>query len=505
MAKGIFFRVDGSTQMGVGHLKRCLSLAKALVQEGAFVHFVTRDHGLDLSELMEGFAGQTHILPSGGAVVAEDYSTWLGASTQQDAADTLELIGQKSCDWIIVDHYGIDADWHKQLQSKVGCKIAVIDDLANRPIFADLIIDQNWHEDHSKKYYNVNIKEAPVLGGPKFAMLDPAYALGLQWVARQPVASIGVFMGGGDPSDHSNLVLDAIDLSGFKGCVEVVATSDNPNLERLGHRLASRANSSLLTDLPDLASFFARHDLQIGAGGGATWERCSVGAPTLALAIADNQIQLLKPLSSMGVVYALLDRPLNAHEIGNAIAEIIASGSLRKEMSGKARKLVDGFGAVRIAKELLGGTAAYVHVRKATLEDSKTMFYWRNHPSVRSVSRNSEAISYDQHQEWLRKSLANDGRILLMGLDLDGQGVGVTRFDAIDDDTVEVSIYLNPERSGTGLGSKLLEASEAYLIRKRQGPVNIMAYTMSGNNRSERLFEKAGYDRTADCFTKRYR
>jgi UDP-2,4-diacetamido-2,4,6-trideoxy-beta-L-altropyranose hydrolase len=490
--------------MGVGHLKRCLSLAQALVQQGAIVHFVTRDHGLDLSEIMGVSADQTHILPTGGTVVAEDYSTWMGVSMQQDAAETLECIGQMPCDWVIVDHYGIDADWHRAVQSKAECKIAVIDDLANRQIYADLIVDQNWHEDHSKKYAKVNLNGTPILGGPKYAMLDAAYAGGEQWVAKEPVASIGVFMGGGDPHDKSNLVLDAIELAGFEGSVEIVTTSDNPNLERLTRRLTSRANGSLLTDVPNLASFFARHDLQIGAGGGATWERCSVGAPTLALSIADNQLQLLEPLSSMGVVYALLDKPLNVHKIERAIAEILASRPAREEMSRRSRQLVDGLGALHIAKELLGSAASFVHVREATLDDSRTMFFWRNDPSVRSVSRNSEPISYDQHEAWLRESLELDRRTLLMGLDDDGQGVGVTRFDDIDDGAVEVSIYLNPARSGAGMGRKLLEAAEAYLVRTKQAPFDIVAYTMPGNIRSVKLFEKAGYYRTATCFRKRY-
>lgn len=48
---------------------------------------------------------------------------------------------------------------------------------------------------------------------------------------------------------------------------------------------------------PDLSAFFGRYDLQIGAGGGATWERCFVGAPTLAVAYADNHAPVLAPLT----------------------------------------------------------------------------------------------------------------------------------------------------------------------------------------------------------------
>ena len=50
------------------------------------------------------------------------------------------------------------------------------------------------------------------------------------------------------------------------------------------------------------ADFFGRHDLQIGAGGGATWERCCVGAPSLTLPCSRNQQVVISALAELGIL-----------------------------------------------------------------------------------------------------------------------------------------------------------------------------------------------------------
>ena len=60
----------------------------------------------------------------------------------------------------------------------------------------------------------------------------------------------------------------------------------------------------IATDLPDLAGFFARHDLQIGAGGGATWERCCMGVPSVLVVAADNQNVVVPQLAARGIAAA---------------------------------------------------------------------------------------------------------------------------------------------------------------------------------------------------------
>jgi spore coat polysaccharide biosynthesis predicted glycosyltransferase SpsG len=137
--------------------------------------------------------------------------------------------------------------------------------------------------------------------------------------------------------------------------VEIAATSACPHLVELRSAAAARPGTIVTLDQPDLAGFFARHDLQIGAGGGATWERCCLGVPTIALETAENQRQVLAPLCGLGLLevaapIATPDRP----SLESALRTLLADPQRRKTLAARSRELVDGNGARRAAESLLG-------------------------------------------------------------------------------------------------------------------------------------------------------
>jgi len=190
-----------------------------------------------------------------------------------------------------------------------------------------------------------------LLGGPEYALLGPAFADAPRYQPRATVQSIGVFMGGVDLANLSARALEAIGLAGFEGAVEIVGTSAYPHLPALRTAVEARASTRLLVDLGDLAGFFARHDLQVGAGGGATWERCCIGVPMLLLVAAENQLAVVPDLAAGGIVATPepLDS-LDSRAIARAIAGLIDDSARRAGLAAKARALVDGRGAMRVAQ-----------------------------------------------------------------------------------------------------------------------------------------------------------
>jgi spore coat polysaccharide biosynthesis predicted glycosyltransferase SpsG len=160
-------------------------------------------------------------------------------------------------------------------------------------------------------------------------------------------------MGGADANDYSSMALDSCEAIGFQGFVEVVSTSANPNLPKLRQRIAGHSTWSLTENLPSLVSFFSRHDLQIGAGGGATWERCCIGVPTLALILAENQRMVLEPLSQLGVVKIVSEFPPTLKSLSSELGGMIANPGLRQLLAHNSRFLVDGRGARRVADFLV--------------------------------------------------------------------------------------------------------------------------------------------------------
>lgn len=401
-----------------------------------------------------------------------------------DADGTIAALEDWSPDRVIVDSYEHGSIWHSQVRNGLGCPVAAIDDIADRDFDVDVLVDHNLVPDARVKYGGRLPPGARLLSGPRFALLGPAFRSAQPVDVADRVGSIGIFMGGYDQTGIAPMALDAVRDSGFAGPVEIVSASGDPRLANLRDAIAADGNAMILLDLPDLAGFFARHDIQIGAGGGATWERCCLGAPSVLAVVAPNQLAVVPLLQEAGVVLA--SEPTR-EALGSALARLIGDSSLRRTMAGAGRALVDGRGAERVALAILGDS---LHVRAATVADCELTHRWRNDEATRAVSRAGENIAFDDHKTWFDRILADPARRLLIGM-IGPRPVGVIRFDRIGGSSAEVSLYLDPGLYGLGLGHHLLAAGE----RAAAPGLDIVAEVLEGNTGSARLFESSGYVR----------
>jgi len=219
----IAFRVDASLEIGTGHVMRCLTLADALRERGAAsCTFVCRPHqghllalvtqrghlALALPELQEG----TQFNRNGVA-----HSHWLGTDWATDTQDTQQALSAHTdgqpMDWLVVDHYALDARWEEALRPQAK-RIMVIDDLADRPHACDLLLDQNLGR--SAKDYGGLLKGKTItLIGPQYALLRPEFAaLRAQSLASRQSNSqlrrLFVTMGGVDKDNATGQVLAAL-------------------------------------------------------------------------------------------------------------------------------------------------------------------------------------------------------------------------------------------------------------------------------------------------------
>lgn len=351
----VAIRVDASAKVGTGHVRRSLSLAQALRTLGAEVCFVTRDLGIDSQALIaaQDF-DEAIVLPPPASWFDPDpaipHSAWAEVPTERDVAETVDALRAFAPHWVVLDSYAFDARWHNGVREALGCRIAQIDDVPDRRAAPDLLIDHTYAPDHRAKYADCLVGPVKILGGPRYALLGPAFVEAERYAFGASVGSVGVFMGGVDAGNHSVKVLDALDDAGFDGAVEIVATSANPNLAALRERVAARPATTLTLDLPDLAEFFARHDIQVGAGGGASWERCCIGVPTLLVVVAPNQREVAPQLAAKGIV-AFVDQP-SRRAIADELADLLQNAERRRKLAERARTLVDGRGALRAAREM---------------------------------------------------------------------------------------------------------------------------------------------------------
>ena len=144
----------------------------------------------------------------------------LGCSQAQDASDCLDALGAAGVvhtDWLVVDHYGLDATWERlllegQVQPGVAPpKLLVIDDLANRPHKADLLLDQNFFGEVTEhRYEGLLPPNCRQLLGPHYAVLGPEYAhLHPLVPQRTELRRVLVFFGGVDQDNMTSRTIEA--------------------------------------------------------------------------------------------------------------------------------------------------------------------------------------------------------------------------------------------------------------------------------------------------------
>jgi UDP-2,4-diacetamido-2,4,6-trideoxy-beta-L-altropyranose hydrolase len=505
----VAIRTDASASIGTGHLQRCLALAEALRATGARVLLVTRSlgvalpagathRGIELAELAAPKDPTAFADGSGGS----RHAGWAGVDAACDARETVQAVRDwGGADRVVVDHYAFDAVWHLAVADALAAPVAVIDDLADRPLHTDLLVDHNL-ADHRRKYTSRLLAPARILGGPRFALLGPGYRDASPREPGGPVRSVGIFMGGVDAAGLSCVALRACRAgAGYSGRIEIATTSANPHLEALRAEAARWAATELLVDAPDLVDFHRRQDLEIGAGGGATWERCCLGVPALLVSAAANQLHVVRTLAEQGVVASADadadDGDLEA-ALGRTFAALLGDSARREAMACAGRTLVDGVGALRVALAL---SASHVRVRPASLPDGAMLHRWRNAPQTRAYSHDARPIDPDEHAAWLVRALADAGRRLFVG-HVGERDVGAIRFDVEPGGDARVSLYLDPELHGLGLGPAMFSAGEAALATEGGTARRLVATVLEDNKASQRMFAARGYVRCGEMWAK---
>lgn len=473
-------RADGSAQCGTGHLRRCLALARALHQAGAEVSVATRALDAVAAEVLGGAGVRIHWLP--GPVVGEEEDarqTWAQAATEAPRV-------------VVVDHYGLGAAWHETFRRCSGARVVVIDDLADRPLATDLLVDHNPRRDAAADYGAVLRAPAKILSGPRYALLDPVYAEAPRHVPAGTVDSIGIFMGGTDPAGASiEAVLACREQVGFTGAVEVVSSPASPHHPELLRVCAQWPQTTVSWGLPHLAEFFRRHDLQLGAGGGAVWERSCIGAPTIACDIADNQLSTLPAAEAAGALVWVRGAADLRLRLAAPLRELLGDTARRRSLSAAARRLVDGRGAARVAAVIACLAGASLRVRAATHADEDLLLEWANDPAVRAQAFRPAPIPADEHHRWLAARLAAPAAGLLSIVEApNGVPVGQVRLDRTAQGW-EISYSLDEAFRGMGLGRRLLRSA----LPDRGEATPLLARVKPGNVASQKVFEGLGFEK----------
>lgn len=351
------FRVDSSPSIGIGHLVRCMRLARELQSFDVRCEFVRRGPvdrlsedfatswiGQDVSDLRDGAIGRH--------TSAECHKDL--AAQAADADEFLQLLGThlKDATAVIVDHYCLDAVWEQRV-APAAATLVVVDDLANRQHQCDILVDSAPLP--ASRYANLVPSACSLLVGPEFALLDrmpklPAHERSVAEHSQKPRV-LATFGGGGNEAPL-RLLLDAVgDLCASHFDLDVVLPSSVTSALRQDLEVAGAVVHDWRPDLPLLV---AAAQLALSAGGSTVFECVRAGTPAITIATAKNQIGFAQAWNDLGLTRHLggLDS-VSPSDLRRAVFDALNDSEWRESVRIQAGRVVDGGGTLRVASSVL--------------------------------------------------------------------------------------------------------------------------------------------------------
>ncbi|OOZ41831.1 UDP-2,4-diacetamido-2,4,6-trideoxy-beta-L-altropyranose hydrolase [Solemya pervernicosa gill symbiont] len=342
----LIVRTDATDAVGLGHLTRSLALAGEARSIGCEVLGVG---------CLESDASRRAV----DNVVDE----WIDLPDREASHDSLTmlklLIAERNPSWVVVDGYDFGYDYLCSVQSE--SKLLVIDDGARLENYcADLLLDQNVGAE--RRNYRLQ-GGGRVLLGAKYALLRAQFKGGAKVrTASLKARSQRVLVSLGGLSETGELLLVLQGLAQMSTplditCLTGASSETQATIEKGVVSIFSGRphNLKLVPYRDEMASLMVWADVAVSAAGSICLEMACKGLPMLLMVLADNQAPIAAEFDRLGAGISLgwLDND-TPDRVTRVLTELLMDQQRLSLMGGGGLNYVDGAGASRVVKEMMG-------------------------------------------------------------------------------------------------------------------------------------------------------
>lgn len=342
-------RADGNSQIGAGHLMRCLTIADELskLTDNRKILFLCADK--QSAELAASRGYETFVLESDPSNMEEELPAWEEISDKDKITNV-----------IIVDSYSVTNQYLCKIR-KYGY-VMLLDDMGEQHFCVDGVINYNAFADR-KQYENLyRTGNTDLILGSDYVPIRPQFREG-SYRVREQAENIFITTGGGDADNIAGRILREINNKTAQKITRdifayhLIIGAFNPHLKEMEELAKVSPNIHIHHNVQDMAALMRQCDVAITAGGSTIYELAAVGVPFICFSYAENQEKITEYLGREGIAYFAGA----FHREGEVVLERIAeqAGELmwdyhkRNECYLKVKTLTDGAGAERIAKFLI--------------------------------------------------------------------------------------------------------------------------------------------------------
>jgi UDP-2,4-diacetamido-2,4,6-trideoxy-beta-L-altropyranose hydrolase len=454
---------EGGSQKGFGHIIRCLSLANEFRNYKAQITFI-----ICLDKKTPELIKKTSNID----IICFDWN--------KNKHRLSKLI--YDTDLIIIDSYFTPLSFYKFMS--VHSKLLLCIDDHNRINYPrSVVLNGNLYAEDFEYPKNGN----EYLLGPKFTPLRKGFTRIQKKKINKKIATVLITFGGGDTKNITPEIIQLLCKTHPKWNKKVIVGKGFKHLNEIESIADSKTKIIVYPEESQMIKLMLDADIAIASGGQTLYELLRIGVPTLTMAVANNQILNVKKLSEEKYVINVG----NKNKITSSIKKL-ENKEVRKKMSSRGRRLVDGQGSKRVVtyciKQLAKKNATF---RKAELHDMNIIYKISNEPGIRNASFNTNHIQFKEHKIWYKNKIA-DKKCLFFVAELCKNLIGQLRFD-IQEKMAILSMSITHQYNGIGIGTWFLAFGINEVKSSFPQISEIIAHIKDSNSASKLFFEKSHF------------
>lgn len=337
----ILIRCDGGAALGMGHVSRCLALAGELRDaHGCDVIFAMRDPD---SAGVAAVRSEGYAVDPVAATEDADYGPSLIAQTRARAARAIVVDVRDALSRAALD--AVRAS---------GVRVVMIDDGSDRRFASDLafyppvpqVEEMDWSGFAGRRFsgWEWVLLRREFSGARAFAE-DGAGS-------ESPAIDILVAMGGSDPAGMTEFAIAALNRLPMRLAVHVVVGPAFARTLALVDVVAQSKHAVHVSDAPGaMAPLMRASRLAVSSFGVSAYELAACGVPAVHLCLTADHARSSSAFEREAIAVSLgVFDGIQPQQIAEAAGGLLADAGRRAQMAARARSLVDGRGAARVAR-----------------------------------------------------------------------------------------------------------------------------------------------------------
>jgi len=256
----------------------------------------------------------------------------------------------KDFDIVIIDSYLADKEFYDELSKLVKLPV-YIDDNKRIDHPKGVVINGNIHA----KELNYPKKDGLIyLLGTEYTPLRKEFWEVPEKTIREKVQSVMITFGGDDAKNMTPKILRLLSKNYPDLKKNVVIGKGFRNIEDIKSAADKNTNLIYYPDAEGMKQIMLESDIAISAGGQTLYELARVGVPTIAIAVADNQLGSVKGCEKAGFIeyagwWEERDVLKNTEFYFRKLLDLHA----RKDKASVGKKIADGKGSYRTIFKIL--------------------------------------------------------------------------------------------------------------------------------------------------------